>query len=105
MIDTSNPEIVLYPGNVLDDERTEICNNLQVLYATPTGELALDRDYGIDISAVGYPPEHAQALLVAEYTRKTQRYEPRARVARVEWVSDAEKGKLTPKVVIEFVEH
>ena len=103
MIDTSKPEIEILPGTVHDDVRTEVWNNLQVLYATQTGELALDRDYGIDGSTVGYPQEHAKALLVAEYVRKTQKYEPRARVVKVDWNADSEKGNITPKVVIELV--
>lgn len=103
MIDTSKPEIEILPGTVHDDVRIEVFNNLQVLYATQTGELALDRDYGIDGTTAGLPQEHAKALLVAEYVRKTQKYEPRARVTTVEWKADSEKGKITPKVVIELV--
>ena len=103
MIDTSQPEIEILPGTVHDDVRIEIYNNLQVLYATQAGELALDREYGIDGGSVGYPQEHAKALLVAEYVRKTQKYEPRARVAKVEWSTDGENGKIKPKVVIELV--
>lgn len=103
MIDTSKPEIEILPGSVYDDVRMEIYNNLQVLYATQTGELALDRDYGIDSATIGCPMENAKALLVADYVRKTQKYEPRARVARVEWKTDSEKGTMIPKVVIELV--
>lgn len=48
--------------------------------------------------------ENAQVLLVAEYVRKTERYEPRAKVARVEWTGGkAQDGTMTPKVVIEIV--
>ena len=103
MIDTNKPEIEILPGTVHDDIRIEIFNNLQVLYATQAGELALDREYGIDGSPLGYPLEHAKALLVAEYVRKTQRYEPRARVSKVEWKTDSENGSMFPKVVIELV--
>ena len=103
MIDTSKPEIEILPGTVHDDVRIEIFNNLQVLYATQAGELALDRDYGIDGLPIGYPQEHAKAMLTAEYVRKTQRYEPRARVAEVDWKTDSANGKITPKVVIELV--
>ena len=103
MIDTSKPEIEILPGTVHDDVRIEIFNNLQVLYATQAGELALDREYGIDGGSVGYPQEHAKALLVAEFVRKTKRYEPRARVSKVEWKTDSENGNMIPRVVIELV--
>lgn len=64
----------------------------------------LDRDFGIDISTTDYPQESAQALLAAEYVRKTKMYEPRARVVRVEWTdSKAHDGNMTPKVVIDLV--
>uniref|UniRef100_UPI003FEE727D hypothetical protein n=1 Tax=Gemmiger formicilis TaxID=745368 RepID=UPI003FEE727D len=56
------------------------------------------------ISTTDYPQESAQALLAAEYVRKTKMYEPRARVVRVEWTdSKAHDGNMTPKVVIDLV--
>lgn len=82
----------------------EVYRNLQVLYGTVAGEQALDREFGIDGSIIDYPQENAQVLLVAEYVRKTERYEPRAKVARVEWTGGkAQDGTMTPKVVIEIV--
>ena len=104
MIDTSKPEIEILPGTVHDDVRIEIFNNLQVLYGTQAGELALDRDFGIDANIIDCPQESAQALLAAEYVRKTRKYEPRARVVRMEWTAASLRdGKITPKVVIELV--
>ena len=91
-------------ASVDDSEAQEVYRNLQVLYGTHTGEQALDRDFGIDISTTDYPQESAQALLAAEYVRKTKMYEPRARVVRVEWTdSKAHDGNMTPKVVIDLV--
>lgn len=56
------------------------------------------------LSTTDYPQESAQALLAAEYVRKTKMYEPRARVVRVEWTdSKAHDGNITPKVVIDLV--
>lgn len=80
----------------------EILQSLRILYATQAGELALDRDYGIDGGCIGYPMEQAKALLTAELVRKTARYVPGARVARVQWNTGAD-GTLMPKVVIELV--
>ena len=84
MILADSPVIEIAAGTVNDSTAQEVYRNLQVLYGTHTGEQALDRDFGIDISTTDYPQESAQALLAAEYVRKTKMYEPRARVVRVE---------------------
>lgn len=104
MIITDNPVIEIAAGSVDDSTAAEVYRNLQVLYGTHTGEQALDRDFGIDVNTADYPQESAQALLAAEYVRKTQKYEPRARVARVDWAANnSPEGNMTPKVVIELV--
>ena len=101
MILADSPVIEIAAGMVNDSTAQEVYRNLQVLYGTHTGEQALDRDFGIDISTTDYPQESAQALLAAEYVRKTKMYEPRA---RVEWTdSKAHDGNMTPKVVIDLV--
>lgn len=85
-------------------EREEILRNLKLLYGTVTGEQALDRDFGIDSSLTDASLAAVKPLLVAEFARKTERYEPRARVVRVDWVTDeANCGKIIPKVVVEIV--
>ncbi len=104
MLNTENAEIEILPGKADDSTAAEVYRNLQVLYGTIAGEQALDREFGIDGSIIDGPQENAQALLVAEYVRKTERYEPRAKVARVDWTAGkAPDGNMTPKVVIELV--
>ena len=98
-----DPVIQIEAGNIGETEAREIYRNLLVLYGTRAGEQALDRDFGIDANINDCPQESAQALLAAEYIRKTQRYEPRARVVRVEWIGGGEPmGAMTPKVVIQI---
>ena len=80
-----SPTVQIEPGAVNESTIKEVYRNLLVLYGTRAGEQALDRDFGIDANINDCPQESAQALLAAEYIRKTQRYEPRARVVRVEW--------------------
>ena len=95
MIHTENEVLEILPGKVDDSTAREVYRNLQVLYGTVAGEQALDREFGIDGSIIDYPQE---------YVRKTERYEPRAKVARVEWTGGkAQDGTMTPKVVIEIV--
>ncbi|MDO5544943.1 MAG: lysozyme [Eubacteriales bacterium] len=104
MLNIENAVIEILPGKTDDSTAAEVYRNLQVLYGTVAGEQALDRDFGIDGSIIDGPQENAQALLVAEYVRKTERYEPRAKVARVDWTAGkAADGNMTPKVVIELV--
>lgn len=75
MLNTENAVIEILPGKVDDSTAREVYRNLQVLYGTVAGEQALDREFGIDGSIIDYPQENAQVLLVAEYVRKTERYE------------------------------
>lgn len=98
-----NAVIELAVGRVDEPVAAAVVRNLRVLYGTRAGEQALDRSFGIDESVQDAPQEFARALLAAEYVRKTQQYEPRARVVNVEWSAMGAEGKLTPKVVIELV--
>lgn len=101
---TGSATVQIEAGEVDETTAREVYRNLLVLYGTRAGEQALDRDFGIDANLNDYPQESAQALLAAEYVRKTQKYEPRARVLRVEWISGGEPmGAMTPKVVIQIV--
>ena len=103
MLSTENAVIEILPGSANDSTAAEGYRNLQVLYATRAGEQALDREFGIDGTIIDCPQENAQ-VLAAEYVRKTEQYEPRARVVRVEWTAGkSQDGNMTPKVVIELV--
>lgn len=96
--------IEIEAGGADDAVEEEIYRNLQILYGTHTGEQALDREFGIDANITDYPQMSAQALLAAEIVSKTQRYEPRAQVVRVEWTaSKIAEGNMVPKVVIKIV--
>lgn len=104
MANVNETIIEIEAGEVSDSVAKEVYRNLKVLYGTVTGEQALDRNFGINEATPDLPQEAARALLTAEYVRKTQMYEPRARVDRVEWAdSDSPSGVQIPKVVIELV--
>lgn len=50
------------------------------------------------------PAEAAEALLTAEITRKTARYEQHAQVQQVDYSEqDGKKGYIRPKVVVKIV--
>lgn len=104
MLLSDNPFIEIESGGVDESTVKEIYRNLQVLYNTVAWEQGLDRDFGIDNTIQDRPQEHAQSLLAAEYIRKTNMYEPRAEVVRVDWVPGKENdGIMRPKVVIKIV--
>ena len=99
----NNTLIEIEAGQVTDSVATEVYRNLKVLYNTLAGSQALDRDFGIETAAPDIPSEAAKMFLTAEYVNKTQKYEPRARVNRVEWEGNRPGGNLAPKVVVELV--
>lgn len=104
MLEIREPEIQIEAGSAKDSREQEILRNLQVLYGTQTGEQALDREFGIDTEIMDYPQETAMAMLAAEYVRKTERYEPRAKVQRVDFKEGKGKdGNMIPKVVVSIV--
>ena len=85
------------------DEREAILNGLNLLYSTRAGELSMDRDFGIDWSAVDMPAEASKAMLSAEVIGKTEKYEPRVAVSSISWEQDPLTGHLRGKVAIEYV--
>lgn len=104
MIETASTEIVLNAGRADDSTAADVERCLKMLYSATPGEQALDRDFGIDREPLGLPMSSAKALMAAEFVAKTARYEPRARVLRVEWSeSNISEGILIPRVVVEIV--
>lgn len=89
-------------GEGNESRKKTVRKNLELLYATRAGEQGLDRDFGLDMDGLDLPSPRAKALLAAEYVRKTQKYEPRAKVVRVEW-PETEDGRLKAKVVVKLV--
>ena len=84
-------------------EAEDVLRCLRVLYGTRAGEQVLDREFGLDGAFLSRPLAAAQALYTAEVVKKTRRYEPRARVVRVNWTADAPGGAMQPRVLVELV--
>lgn len=79
----------------------DIYRSLQTLFSTPAGTLVHDREYGIDWNGVDYPPDVAEAMLIAEAVEKAERYEPRVIIEDV--VTEAETdGTLRIRTVIAY---
>ena len=52
MIYIEDTIVEIEAGNVDDQTAQKVYRNLQVLYGTETGEQALDREFGIDLSLI-----------------------------------------------------
>ena len=85
------------------EEMENIAECLQVLYSTPVGSVALDRDFGMDWSYLDLSLPAAKAQFESELIQKTRKYEPRVQVQEVQWEYDGLNGKMKPKVVVAIV--
>lgn len=85
------------------EEMRHITLCLNVLYGTPIGSVALDRDFGLDWSFLDLPIPAAKARLEGEIVQKTAKYEPRVRVREIQWEYAGRDGRMRPKVVLEIV--
>lgn len=86
-----------------DDQAEDITNCLQNLILTPAGTVPLDRNFGIDQSLLGYPPEVAKNLLALELIKKASIYEPRVIVKGLDLETDTDNPeKNIAKVVYAY---
>lgn len=83
-------------------EKTETARDvrkcLTVLFGTPAGTLAMDRDFGLSWDFVDMPTEQAKAEIMQEIMIKVARYEPRAKVEEITFSGDATNGEIIPTV-------
>jgi hypothetical protein len=89
------------PGSVVE----EICQNIRTILATPKGSVPLDREFGVDMEGLDMPEPIAQMMFRMNVIDAVERFEPRARVLKVEYqptTVDAMDGKLLPVVTVEI---
>lgn len=85
-------------------EPAKIILQLQTLFATPIGSVALDRDFGLDMSFIDMPIPTAQALLSAEAITKIAKYIPEVQATEISFsVIDEMNGECQMEVRIENV--
>ncbi len=84
-----------------DSKNEEVIRNIHMILTTPRGTVPFDREFGIDWSVLDLPLTIAKGRLSVDYTEKIKRYEPRAKVRQITYLS-GELGQLIPKVVIEI---
>lgn len=82
----------------------DIINCLRMLYSTLEGEVPLDRSFGLNPEVLDLTIPIAKGKLTIDLIEKTEKYEPRVKVVKVEFKEDLINGTLIPKVVIENAE-
>lgn len=77
----------------------EVTHTIQTIITTPVGSVPLYRNFGIDMSVLGYPPEVAKEMFSQELIEKIELYEPRIIVETVDIVTTVD-GSLDVKITV-----
>ena len=88
--------INLQPASELE----EIFQNVRMIVSTLRGTVPLDRGFGISTEIID-APMNQQARLIGEVAEAIAKYEPRARLRRIEFVGN-ENGELNPTLTLEI---
>lgn len=81
----------------------EILQNVRTIVGTRKGTVPLDRDFGISWEHVDKPLPVVEMLMRAEIVEAVEKYEPRAKVTKVEFSGAADEfsnGQVSPIVTI-----
>lgn len=70
----------------------EVTATIQMIITTPVGSIPLFRNFGIDMSTLGYPPAVAKEMLSQELIEKIELFEPRIIVETVDIVTKTDGG-------------
>jgi len=81
----------------------EVVQNVRTILGTIKYQIPLDREFGIDGTAVDRPMPQAKAMLTTEIIKQIKRYEPRATVKSIDFTGGLD-GKLIPRVEVEISE-
>lgn len=65
----------------------EVTATIKMIITTPVGSIPLFRNFGIDMSMLGYPPAMAKEVLSQELIEKIELFEPRIIVETVDIVT------------------
>lgn len=81
-------------------ELEEILQNVRTIVTTIKGTVPLDRELGISANILD-APINQQSRLVGEIAEAIERFEPRARLRRIEFTGN-ENGELNPTLTLEI---
>ena len=97
---TINPKAIDFAPNT---EAEEILQNVLTICTTAKHTVPLDREFGVDGAFLDDPVSRVRAAYTQEVVRAVRKFEPRARVSRVEFSGDID-GKVYPRVFVKIVE-
>lgn len=80
-------------------ELQEILQNVITICSTIKHSVPMDREFGIDPAFIDQPVSELKGKYTQEVVRAVRRFEPRARVTRIEFDADID-GKVTPRLFI-----
>ena len=63
----------------------------------------MDRDFGLEVKALDEPVSQVKALYTSEIVQAVRKYEPRARIKRVDFDGSID-GKVYPKILVKILE-
>ena len=81
-------------------ELEEIYQNVRTIVTTVKGTVPLDRELGISANILD-APMNQQSRLIAEVAEAIEKFEPRARLRRIEFTGN-ENGELNPTLTLEI---
>ncbi|MDE7247863.1 MAG: lysozyme [Lachnospiraceae bacterium] len=90
---------VIRINEIEESEAEDIRKCLTTLYSVREGEQPLDREFGLKQDFLDQPVPIAKNMLALEVIEKTQRYEKRVRVEKVEY-GTSEEGQLVPIIYL-----
>ena len=93
---TKENEINFAPKTVYE----EVVQNLYFLYSSMEYDIPLDRELGLNPKYIDKPIETAKALVTTDIYDKTEEYEPRAEIVKIDFKADCEIGVLKPIVEV-----
>lgn len=90
---------VIRINGVEEREAEDIRRCLTTLYSVREGEQPLDRDFGLKQEFLDKPVPIAKNMLALEVIEKTQKYEKRVKVEKVEY-GTSQEGQLIPVIYL-----
>ena len=99
-------ELVLNPSRIDFAPQTtaqEILQNVLTICTTAKYSVPMDREFGVDGAFIDDPVSSVQAKYTQEVVKAVRKFEPRARITRIEFTGDLD-GKLYPRVFIKLID-
>lgn len=92
--------INFFPSTVAE----EVLQNVYTICSTPKYSVPMDRELGVDATFVDVPMSSVGAKYKSQVIQAVRKFEPRARVTRIEYYRDEEGHMFYPQIYLKIVE-